>query len=111
LKHPYGDALMGGRGQAARYEGRGGGTSCRIWREELRDDEGRPDGGRPSRVAVDRGGGSRWVVVDLAGEELVAAALGSGGGMGGGGGHRGGWLFECLSLLDALLHAAAGGEW
>jgi hypothetical protein len=110
LKHPYGDALMGGRGQAVRYEGRGGGTSCRIWREELRDDEGRPDGGRPSRVAVDRGGGSRWVV-DLAGEELVAAALGSGGGMGGGGGHRGGWLFECLSLLDALLHAAAGGEW
>jgi hypothetical protein len=48
-----------------------------IWREELKEAEGRPDGGKLSRVAV-----------DLAGEELVAAALG--GGVGRGGGGRGG---------------------
>jgi hypothetical protein len=41
------------------------------------------------------GGGSGLVAVDLAGEELVAAAHGAGGGKGGGGAH-GGWLFESL---------------
>jgi hypothetical protein len=35
------------------------------------------------------------VVVDLAGEELVATAHGGGGGRGAGGDH-GGWLFESL---------------
>jgi hypothetical protein len=58
-----------------------------IWREELKEAEGRPDGGKSSRVAVDLAG-EELVTVDLAGEELVAAALG--GGVGRGGGGRGG---------------------
>jgi hypothetical protein len=64
-------ALMGGWSQAAQDKGRGGGTSCWIWNEELGEAQGRPCGG-----------GCGWVVVDLAGEGLVAAALGGGGGRG-----------------------------
>jgi hypothetical protein len=72
----------------------------RIWREELKEAEGRPDGGKSSRVAVDLAG-EELVTVDLAGEELVAAAVV--------------WEGEeeavVASCSRACLHVAVGGEW
>jgi hypothetical protein len=59
-------------------------------------------GGGSGWVAVDLAG-EELVVVDLAGEELVVAALDGGEGSGGGGGGRGGWLFESLPRCFAFM--------
>jgi hypothetical protein len=79
---------MGGWGLAARNKGRGGGTSCRIWREELGEAEGHLDGGGSGRGGA-RGGGSSQ---GEAGGGSVRRWWGKGRTISrGGGGGRGGW--------------------